>query len=47
MSDGRCRLMEDECLRSTVVSEYRSKGLVSGSTVLNEIERRTIVVIDR
>ncbi|KAF3541470.1 hypothetical protein F2Q69_00022397 [Brassica cretica] len=34
MIDGRCRLMEDECLRSTVVSEYRSTRLVSGSTVV-------------
>ncbi|KAL0836204.1 hypothetical protein Bca101_088093 [Brassica carinata] len=36
MSDGRCRSMGDECLRSTVVSEYRSTGLVSGSTVVDE-----------
>ncbi|KAF3591300.1 hypothetical protein DY000_02021982 [Brassica cretica] len=34
MSDGRCRSMEDECLQSTVVSEYLSTGLVSGSTVV-------------
>ncbi|KAF3539511.1 hypothetical protein F2Q69_00021679 [Brassica cretica] len=34
MSDGRCRSREDECLRSTVVSEYRSTGLVSRSTVV-------------
>ncbi|KAF3514200.1 hypothetical protein F2Q69_00006649 [Brassica cretica] len=43
MSDGRCRSMEDECLQSIVVSEYRSivvsehrpTGLVSGSTVVD------------
>ncbi|KAF2556047.1 hypothetical protein F2Q68_00016584 [Brassica cretica] len=35
MSDGRCRSTEDECLRSMVVSEYRSMGLVSGSTVVD------------
>ncbi|KAF3565464.1 hypothetical protein DY000_02015986 [Brassica cretica] len=34
MSDGRCRSMEDECLWLTVVSEYRSTGLVPGSTVV-------------
>ncbi|KAF3485655.1 hypothetical protein F2Q69_00052720 [Brassica cretica] len=34
MSDGRCWSMEDECLRSTVVSEYWSTGLVYGSTVV-------------
>ncbi|KAF2598754.1 hypothetical protein F2Q68_00011210 [Brassica cretica] len=34
MSDGRCRSMEDECLRLMVVGEYRSTGLVSGSTVV-------------
>ncbi|KAF3507087.1 hypothetical protein F2Q69_00006935 [Brassica cretica] len=31
MSDGGCRSMGDVCLRSIVVSEYRSTG-VSGST---------------
>ncbi|KAF2550887.1 hypothetical protein F2Q68_00033775 [Brassica cretica] len=36
MSDGRCRSTGDECLRSMVVSEYRSTGLVSGSTVVDE-----------
>ncbi|KAF2576886.1 hypothetical protein F2Q68_00006021 [Brassica cretica] len=35
MSDGRCRSTEDECLRSIVVSEYRSTELVSGSTVVD------------
>ncbi|KAF2545477.1 hypothetical protein F2Q70_00023133 [Brassica cretica] len=35
MSDGGCRLMKDECLRSTVMSEYRSTGQVSGSTVVD------------
>ncbi|KAG5375887.1 hypothetical protein IGI04_040483 [Brassica rapa subsp. trilocularis] len=34
--DGGCRSMEDECLWSTVVSEYRSTGLVSGSTVVEQ-----------
>ena len=34
MSDERCRSMEDECLWSTVVSEYRSTKLVSGLTVV-------------
>ncbi|KAF3538271.1 hypothetical protein F2Q69_00023408 [Brassica cretica] len=34
MSDERCWSMEEECLRSTVVSEYRLTGLVSGSTVV-------------
>ncbi|KAF2620132.1 hypothetical protein F2Q68_00038868 [Brassica cretica] len=34
MSDGRCRSMEDECLQSTVVSEYRSMELVYGSTAV-------------
>ncbi|KAF3505863.1 hypothetical protein F2Q69_00006023 [Brassica cretica] len=33
--DGRCRSTEDECLRAMVVSEYRSTGLVSGSTVVD------------
>ncbi|KAF3551890.1 hypothetical protein DY000_02008301 [Brassica cretica] len=37
MSDGRCRSTEDECLRSIMVSEYRSTGLVSGSTVVDRI----------
>ncbi|KAF2550886.1 hypothetical protein F2Q68_00033774 [Brassica cretica] len=36
MSDGRCRSTGDECLWSMVVSEYRSTGLVSGSTVVDE-----------
>ncbi|KAF2570051.1 hypothetical protein F2Q70_00003585 [Brassica cretica] len=34
MSDGLCRSMEDECLRSKVLGEYLSTGLVSGSTVV-------------
>ncbi|KAF3595331.1 hypothetical protein DY000_02023679 [Brassica cretica] len=34
MLDGRCRSMEDECLWSTVVSEYQSTELVSGSMVV-------------
>ncbi|KAL0772346.1 hypothetical protein Bca101_037497 [Brassica carinata] len=33
MSKGRCRSTEDEYLRSTVVSGYRTTGLVSRSTV--------------
>ncbi|KAF2580022.1 hypothetical protein F2Q68_00005043 [Brassica cretica] len=36
IDDGRCRSTEDECLRSIGVSEYRSMGLVSGSTVVNK-----------
>ncbi|KAF2581738.1 hypothetical protein F2Q70_00011454 [Brassica cretica] len=36
MSDGRCRSIGDECLRSTVMSEYQSMGLVPGSTVVDE-----------
>ncbi|KAF3592810.1 hypothetical protein DY000_02021960 [Brassica cretica] len=36
MFDGRCRSMEDECLRSTVVSECRSTGLVHGSMVVDK-----------
>ncbi|KAF2565848.1 hypothetical protein F2Q68_00025576 [Brassica cretica] len=36
MSDGRCRSTGDECLRSTMVSEYRSMGLVPVSTVVDE-----------
>ncbi|KAF2619452.1 hypothetical protein F2Q68_00040067 [Brassica cretica] len=35
MLDGGCRSTEDVCLRSIVVSEYRSTGLVSGSTVVD------------
>ncbi|KAF3553089.1 hypothetical protein F2Q69_00013741 [Brassica cretica] len=38
MSDGRCRSTGDECLRSTVVSEYRSTGLVPG--------RRDLCLVD-
>ena len=36
MSDGRCRSTGDECLRSTVMGEYWSTGLVPGSTVVDE-----------
>ncbi|KAF3583191.1 hypothetical protein F2Q69_00029498 [Brassica cretica] len=36
MWDGRCRSTGDECLRSRVVSEYRSTGLVPGSTVVDK-----------
>ncbi|KAF2613280.1 hypothetical protein F2Q70_00011602 [Brassica cretica] len=36
MSDGRCRSTGDECLRSTVMGEYRSTGLVPGSTVVDK-----------
>ncbi|KAL0705994.1 hypothetical protein Bca4012_072420 [Brassica carinata] len=35
-SDGRCRLTEDECLLSIVVSEIRLTRLVSGSTVADK-----------
>ena len=36
MSDESCWSTEDECVRSMVVSEYRSTGLVSGSTVVEQ-----------
>ncbi|KAF3549039.1 hypothetical protein DY000_02006708 [Brassica cretica] len=36
MSDERCWSSECECCRSTVVSEYRSTELVSGSTVVEQ-----------
>ncbi|KAF3487761.1 hypothetical protein F2Q69_00053056 [Brassica cretica] len=49
MSDGRCRSMEDECLRSTVVSEYRSTGLVSWSIVVerNRATNRPVGRLER
>ncbi|KAF3567409.1 hypothetical protein DY000_02017157 [Brassica cretica] len=45
MSDGRCRSTEDEYLRSTVVSGYRSTGLVSRLTGL--VSRSTVVERNR
>ncbi|KAF3564259.1 hypothetical protein DY000_02014836 [Brassica cretica] len=36
MSDERYRSTEGECCRSIVVSEYRSTGLVYGSTVVEQ-----------
>ncbi|KAF3572611.1 hypothetical protein F2Q69_00059005 [Brassica cretica] len=36
MSDGRCRSMEGECLRSMVASECRSTGLLPELTVVDE-----------
>ncbi|KAF3501578.1 hypothetical protein F2Q69_00043697 [Brassica cretica] len=42
-ADGRCRSMKDECLRSTVVSEYRSTRLVYGSTVVSEYRSTRLV----